>query len=318
MTGFSVRARLTALYGGLLLVSGVGLITLVYLLVQRELYPDIKEAFNTMGDSLVYAAPPPFEGAIVARSMIAVQSTLLERLLVTSGISLVAFALLSVVLAWWMAGRALRPVEAQRRFVANAAHELRTPLTVHRAALEIGLADPADAERVRRVRDELLLVVDRNERLIEGLLLLAGSDRGLDHREAVELDEIVRKVAADFPGPIRLDLEPATVDGDPVLLTHLVKNLVANAVTYNVPGGAVAVRMRPGLLEVVNTGPLVPAEMIPQLFEPFRRLQGRRHGPGEGTGLGLSIVASIARAHGASVAAAPNPRGGLTVRVRLR
>ncbi|MFP3990290.1 ATP-binding protein [Streptomyces sp. E11-3] len=107
------------------------------------------------------------------------------------------------------------------------------------------------------------------------------------------------------------------MDGDPVLLGHLVRNLVGNAVRHNRQGGRVEVRTRPSGLEVVNTGPRVPPEDVPYLFEPFRRLQERRLGPGEGAGLGLSIVDSIARAHGADVTAAANPEGGLTVRVRF-
>ncbi|WP_246266550.1 sensor histidine kinase [Nonomuraea typhae] len=109
--------------------------------------------------------------------------------------------------------------------------------------------------------------------------------------------------------------EPLVVPGDPVLLERLVQNLVANAVRHNHPGGRVEITTGPEGLTVSNTGPEVPAEVVPLLFEPFRRLHERQHTPGEGVGLGLSIVASIARAHDATVSATANPGGGLTVRV---
>ncbi|MBO2445768.1 HAMP domain-containing protein [Actinomadura barringtoniae] len=306
----------------------------------------------------------------IARLANVTQDTALQQLMIVSLIALAVFAVLSVVLAWWMAGRVLRPVHtitatarklsgenlseridlkappgelkdladtfdgmldrleslvsAQQRFVANAAHELRTPLAVQRAALEIGLADPSP-ERVARVRSKLLNVADRSERLIEGLLLLSTSDQGLDRTELVELDEVVERVASEHEPEadardITIDTrtEPVRVDGDPVLLGHLVRNLLENALRYNVPGGRIDVRLDRAGLTVSNTGTEVPDEVVPHLFEPFRRLNARRHKRGEGTGLGLSIVTSIAHAHGWEATAAANPGGGLTVSVAPR
>ncbi|MGE7389546.1 ATP-binding protein [Streptomyces sp. NPDC004126] len=116
------------------------------------------------------------------------------------------------------------------------------------------------------------------------------------------------------------DLAPLTVTGDPTLLGHLVRNLLANAVRHNRPGGRVRVATSAdGVLTVSNTGPLIAPGDVPRLLEPFRRRAERRHTPGEGAGLGLSIVASIARAHGARLLAEANPEpdGGLTVSVRF-
>jgi signal transduction histidine kinase len=216
-----------------------------------------------------------------------------------------------------MLDRLERSVNSQRQFVANASHELRTPLAIQRAAIQIGLDDPAP-ERLAEVREELLAVNRRTERLIDGLLTLAQGDRGLDAWETVALDAVVHRAVDVRPSDgvtVSVDTEPTTASGDPVLLERLVANLVDNAVRHNVPGGTVEVHLAGGVLTVRNTGPEVPEERVGELFEPFRRLRTTRTRSVDGAGLGLSIVASIARAHDATVAARPNPGGGLELTV---
>ena len=120
---------------------------------------------------------------------------------------------------------------------------------------------------------------------------------------------------------IKSELAAAPTVGDPVLLEHLVSNLVDNAVRHNVDDGTVIVRT--GILDgwaacqVENTGPVVPAYEVQSLFEPFRRLNTDRIESSKGAGLGLSIVRSVARAHGGSVVATPRENGGLILTVRL-
>ncbi|WP_223198385.1 sensor histidine kinase [Solihabitans fulvus] len=220
-----------------------------------------------------------------------------------------------------MLGRLQSAVDSQRRFVANASHELRTPLAIQRAAIQIGLDDPTP-QRLDEIRRELLLANHRAERLIEGLLVLAQSEHGLETSEPVALDAVVRQAVGETPGEgiaVTLATEPVQVAGDPVLLHRLVANLVHNAVRHNRSGGTVEVRLAStGDLTVRNTGPEVPADRVDELFEPFRRLRAARTGPSDGAGLGLSIVAAIARAHDAAVTARPNPGGGLELTVRFR
>ncbi|HEY3609151.1 MAG TPA: ATP-binding protein, partial [Pseudonocardiaceae bacterium] len=117
---------------------------------------------------------------------------------------------------------------------------------------------------------------------------------------------------------LKLTTEAVVVDGDAVLLGQLLTNLVQNAIRYNHPDGRVDVRVARSSITVTNTGPLVPADAIDDLFEPFRRLHPDRTASASGAGLGLSIVRSIATAHGGTVTARPNATGGgLTVRVGL-
>ncbi|MEU6934012.1 HAMP domain-containing sensor histidine kinase [Streptomyces sp. NPDC046385] len=210
--------------------------------------------------------------------------------------------------------------EAQRRFVANASHELRTPLAVQRAAIQIRLGR-ARPEDLPRIQEELLDTNRRSERLIEGLLTLATTDRGLDRREPADLALIAAEAVGQSRPAIHtaglrlaLDLRPLPVTGDPVLLHQLVGNLVQNAVRHNVPGGSVEVTTGPdGTLTVRNTGPVVPPGETDSLLEPFRRLSRT----GDGAGLGLSIVRSIAQAHGGTVGLTAPADGGLVVRVTV-
>ncbi|MEV7553592.1 ATP-binding protein [Amycolatopsis sp. NPDC089917] len=215
--------------------------------------------------------------------------------------------------------------DSQKRFVANASHELRTPLAVQRTLVEVAMADPDAGPEVRKLGEHLIYTNERSERMIEGLLVLARSDRGLAARGPVRLDEVaatvIRSAAAmaeDAGVTVESRLRPRTVSGDPVLLERLVTNLVHNAITYNRKGGWVHVDIGgdPALV-VRNTGPQVPLDAVPALFEPFRRLSGDRTGDSRNAGLGLSIVRSIAQAHGGAAGAEPGGRGGLVVRIRL-
>jgi signal transduction histidine kinase len=214
---------------------------------------------------------------------------------------------------------------SQQRFIANASHELRTPLTIQRATIQIGLDPAASADEIAIVRAQLLDANRRAEHLIEGLLLLAQCDHGLAHREPVALHESAaaaltqHEFGAEQAGvSVELDLRPTTVHGDPVLLLQLVSNLVQNAIGHNHRGGSVSVHTSPGRgLIVTNTGPHVPAEVLPELFEPFRRGVAARTAPAKGAGLGLSIVRSITDAHAGQLAARSNAGGGLQIQVRL-
>ncbi|AQZ61547.1 two-component system sensor kinase [[Actinomadura] parvosata subsp. kistnae] len=223
-----------------------------------------------------------------------------------------------------MLDRLRRVFDAQRRFIANASHELRTPLAVNRTVLEVSLEEPAASEDLKALARALLGTNARYERLIEGLLLLAQSEQELTVRRAVDLEQVVRTVLEQIdprsrkrPVTLHQDLRPALVEGDPLFLERCVVNLVENAIKYNVHGGHVWLTVADGSIVVENTGPLVPAYEVEDLFEPFSRLQGDRVRSSQGSGLGLSIVRAIVSAHGGTVTARARSEGGLRVEVRL-
>ncbi|MEU3752002.1 HAMP domain-containing sensor histidine kinase [Streptomyces olivoreticuli] len=221
-------------------------------------------------------------------------------------------------------GRLEGAFDSQRRFVSNASHELRTPLATQRAAIQVGLDGDLSPEELARTKALLLETNRRSEHLIDGLLVLARSERGLERRDPLDLADVVAEETAAVADRaeregVRVETHaaPAPLTGNRVLLAQLTGNLLRNAVGYNHPGGSVEVDVRPGRLTVTNTGPEVAAEDVDGLFEPFRRGAGRER-LGGGTGLGLSIVRSIARAHDGTVEAVPRPGGGLRVTVRFR
>jgi signal transduction histidine kinase len=216
--------------------------------------------------------------------------------------------------------------ESQRRFVANASHELRTPLAIMRAQLEVAVADPAaTTDDLRSTAAVVQHVIDRSERLVDGLLLLARADGRL-HTEAVDLADLVlssgameRAAARDLK--VEVVVAPAPVHGDPALLAHVIDNLLDNAVRYNVDGGWIVVETRrqggDAVLVVRNGGPVLPADAVEELFEPFRRFAVARTRGDKGAGLGLSIVRAVTRAHGGDVTAVALSGGGLELVVRM-
>jgi signal transduction histidine kinase len=218
--------------------------------------------------------------------------------------------------------------EGQRRFAANASHELRTPLAVQRLLTEVALEAPEAGDDLRKLGAQLLRTNERNENLIEGLLVLAESDRGLPGKVPLRLDELAgtvlnahEELAAEHKVTFRRKLANTIVPGDPVLLERMIVNLVSNAIKYNEPGGWVEVEVADEptgpTLTVRNTGQRVPAEMVPTLFEPFRRLgAGRVRGDG-GVGLGLAIVRSITIAHEGTIRVRPRAEGGLELEIGL-
>jgi signal transduction histidine kinase len=295
----SLRVRLTAFYGGAFALFAALLLAASYWLMRGHLDRTLD---------------PVAAGA--ALSELAFQYL----------VALAGATLLATALGWALAGRELRSAaaafERQERFVANASHELRSPLTVIGTEVDVALADPgAGAPELREAGERVLETVDRMDKLLDGLMLLAQSGRPPERR-SVELASIARAAAGRVRTSavrLRLDLAPAKLRGEQRLLERLVENLVENGVRYNAPGGFVDVRTHAGdgaaVLRVENSGPVVADATAARLLEPFER--GGRARDGGGAGLGLSIVRAVAEAHGGRVALAPRAGGGLAVEVVL-
>ncbi|HXV93411.1 MAG TPA: HAMP domain-containing sensor histidine kinase [Pseudonocardia sp.] len=215
-----------------------------------------------------------------------------------------------------------------RRFVADASHELRTPLAAIRGHAELTRRDetlgPESARSLARISSS----AERMSTLVEDLLLLARLDAGRPlERSAVDLTRLVLDAVEDahVAGPghrWRLDLpgEPVVVGGDAARLAQVVGNLLANARTHTPPGTEVVVGLAAvgdgARLSVVDSGPGIPAGLVPHVFERFARGSSSRARTDGSTGLGLAIVDAVVAAHGGTVAVESRPgRTAFTVRL---
>ncbi|MBC7293954.1 MAG: HAMP domain-containing protein, partial [Thermoleophilia bacterium] len=210
---------------------------------------------------------------------------------------------------------------AQKEFVANASHELRTPLTIIRTEIDVALSDPdLSREDLLAMGTAVREAVERSEKLIDGLLVLARADSALSETnlDLAELAESqVQQTAAEADNlglRLELDLQPAPVSGDRALLERMVGNLVENAIRHNVPGGwfrvATYTANQQAVLQVANSGPVVPPDEVNKLFARFYRPDKSRSRKTGGFGLGLSIVKSVVTAHHGTVQLSAPPTGG--------
>jgi two-component system, OmpR family, sensor histidine kinase BaeS len=220
----------------------------------------------------------------------------------------------------------LEATEARRRsFLADVTHELRTPLSVIRGQAE-AIADgvyPADAAHLAPILDATASL----EVLVEDLRTLTLTDSGslTLAREPVELDLLVNETLASFQkaadaAGVRLSeqvaggLEP--VEADPARIRMVLGNLLSNAIRHTPAGGSVTVGAaeKGGAVQVYvsDTGPGIPQEVLPRVFERFVRGPGSR-----GSGLGLAIARDLVTAHGGSIEAESLPGGGATIRFTL-
>ena len=397
----TVRLRLTAVYGGLFLLSGAALLAITYFLVSSQLpkggvigqerqpvtnpaatppgvvLPGVtqKRSFFVSTGACHLTTGPGLSGNQVAaqaqRCLDEQRSAELSQLLTESGVALGIMLMVSIGLGWLVAGRVLRKLRtitaaarsisasslyarlaldgpddelkelgdtfdgllarlegafgAQRQFVANASHELRTPLARQRTLIEVALADPEPSVgALQDVCKRVLTTGEQQERLIEALLTLARSQRGLDRHEPIDLAaltaEIVltRQPEAELRGlTIATSFAPAPALGDARLAERLVANLLDNAIRHNVAHGIVQVSTGTwaghAVLSVSNTGPVIRPDHVARLFQPFQRGGADRTGTRDGLGLGLSIVGAIAEAHGAWLQANALTGGGLGV-----
>ena len=234
------------------------------------------------------AARVPEEGPAELRSLAAAYNTMAERLAEQEAI--------------------------RREFVVNASHELRTPLTNLQGYLEAlrdGVLPPEPA-----TFDSLREEVDRLTRLAASLDVLAGEEGRRPAPGPIDLGAIVR-TAADLAAPAlaRRSIElavavddPLVVHGRPDEITQVLANLLQNAARYTPEGGRVrveATRSPDGVtVEVANSGPGIPPDDLPHVWERFYRVEKSRDRARGGAGVGLAIVKQLVEEAGGRVGAA--------------
>lgn len=226
-----------------------------------------------------------------------------------------------------MLERMKKNVDAQQRFVADAAHQMRTPLTGLKTQAQFAMRE-SDPEALHHALRQIATGVDRAARMVNQLLTLArteGSDPGQRAMEPIDLAMLMREVVEDWVIPaidkgIDLGFEAegqAMIQGNPFLLRELAKNLLDNALRYTPAGGHVTCRILiergQVILEVEDDGIGLSEEQAELVFERFYRVDDAAT---EGSGLGLAIVQEIAVQHDTRASLRPNPKGkGVVARI---
>lgn len=241
----------------------------------------------------------------------------------------------------------------RRQYTANVSHELKTPLTVISGYAEIiaaGIAKPEDVKNfARTIHDES----QRMKGMVDDIISLsklddmgtvvnadgsidaaAGSDLGVDMAQEVSLESIandacarLRPYASDLMVDVsvrieRLDNEPVCVRGNARIVGELVRNLLENAIRYNVEGGSACVEViglekGAACVRVSDTGIGIPLDLRERVFERFFRVDESRSKETGGSGLGLAIVKHAAQVHGAKIAVSSNAPQGTVIEVRF-
>jgi two-component system sensor histidine kinase CiaH len=280
----------------------------------------------------------PDGGSLVVGQSLAPEQTALHWLLLFLIGGGALGLLLTLAGAWFLAGRALLPIQQafrrQQEFIADASHELRTPLTVLRSATDV--LDRQRAEPLAKnadLLDDVRSEIGRMSRLVHDLLTVARSDRGELDLMTAPLDlaqltaDIVRRtmpladargsqLVFDAPGSL------AMVDVDPDRIQQALLILLDNAVKFTPAGGRIEVSVHTegnsAVVDVADTGPGIAPQDLPRVFDRFYRSDKARSSTG-GTGLGLTIARMLveADAHRGELTLSSKPGMGTVARIKL-
>lgn len=302
---------------------------------------------------------------------------ILEKLLLIFVVSIPLAVVFLLYAGWFLAGRALKPVEVitrnaraisadnldyrlevqnpndeigrlartfnmtldrlqsafnrMRRFSTDVSHELRTPLTILRGETEVGIRWGGDTEDLQKILKSNMEEINRMSDIIDNLLELSRTEEGklvLD-LAPVKLHDLLKdvctKAAAEAERKkIALHLtapSPLEVVGDANRLQQIFFSLLENAVKFTPPGGRVSLEMETegnwAKVSVTDTGPGIPEQDLPHIFDQFYRVDGARNRNDGGSGLGLSLVRALCEAHGGKVEVVSLPGSGSTFTVSL-
>ena len=216
----------------------------------------------------------------------------------------------------------------QRAFVSDASHELRTPLTAIRGQIEVlARADRVSPDEVAATAAVVTGEVERMERMVEEMLLLAQMDEGLaGHTAPTDVPALVSDAAAGLSAGLDRELEispppPGTVIADRDQIIQVIRNLIRNAVEHTSPGGSIRVgsEARDGTLRIAvsDDGPGIPASERDRIFVRFHRVEPSRSRGSGGAGLGLAIARAIVEAHRGRIWADEAPGGGARIALEL-
>ncbi|HEU4742321.1 MAG TPA: ATP-binding protein [Meiothermus sp.] len=226
---------------------------------------------------------------------------------------------------------ALEKLETERKaLIADIAHELRTPLTIMQGRLEAiqdGVAS-LEMREIDRLHNQTRLL----SRLVEDLRTLSLADAGrlTLERRPLDLRGVIHNAVAGFQDQAqikgiklqtRLPPLPLEVEADPDRLTQIVSNLLHNALAHTPTGGTITIEVeakgKEVAVQVADTGPGIPEEALPKVFDRFFRAEASRSRQTGGSGLGLSIVKALVELHGGQVEARNRSSGGAEFRFLL-
>jgi two-component system sensor histidine kinase GlrK len=232
----------------------------------------------------------------------------------------------------WLRGRLLELAQEKNRFLRHMSHELKTPLANIREGTEL-LMDGAVGE-LKSAQREVMSILRENgmklQRLIENLLSFSAwqaKSVGLENSE-FKLRPLIKSVLESqqltlVAQRVRLDVqvEDLTPYADRGKVRLIMDNLLSNAVKFTPRGGTISIAARSErsqlVLEVIDSGPGIPAEERTRIFEAFYQGKAPQGGHVKGTGIGLSVVTEFVNAHGGSIQILESKAGGAHFRVRL-
>jgi len=281
----------------------------------EQLGPETRLAFGVNGDTGLFVRFRIFDGE-EGNFWLALPREHLERHFPWQWLGWgAAVLLLSLVGAWLVVYRIVRPLEEERALLlAGISHDLRTPLTRLRMETEMSVADPA----ARAGMEEDIAEMDRT---IGQFLDFARPEQN-DQRESIDAGVLLDSIAARYGLPVH---RPASADfqvsADSDSLRRAIVNLVENARRHGGTENHIELALREEgrkiVIAVLDRGPGIPADKIARLKQPFTRGEAARTGAG-GAGLGLAIVERLLTAHGGRLELHARDGGGLAAEIHLR